>query len=1268
MEWFTDPILCQRRIDDLHAQPAYATAFAAFQDGEDLSQPQMKLIRQMERATARLAELKGLSQVASDLTQLPGSDRLELTRNDDGKDKGLRKQFLETQHHFVAHSASQLALKDAKKELEGVELPENVTLALEFLSETAEKGIARAKARAKILALVSDKGPEVGWKICEKLERKSYAEDEEDEKLMRKAEKEVKAEKIHAAQAAAAKGRTKGLGRGSELSEEEIVEAIPLCEQGVPVPRVAGRLRERASFWRTFVRSSYVMSWIERGFNLKFKDGRAPPRVHLPNHVSAVRHTAFVTDVVQECVLMGALREVPSKPRVVLPLMVDDSRDKLRLIFNGKWLNAFLIFPKFKYEHLQPFVDLLRREDGLFYSDYKSGYYHVDLHEMSRTYVAVEWQGRFFEFCVLPFGLAPACWVFTKINKELVGKWRGLGFRVHPYVDDFAFAVRAPTLTDPSALAVLSRIMRDVREAGWLVSESKSQLFFTRALVHIGIGIDLEGGVLFVPEKALGKIRACVSDLLRLFHRLPLRLVAKFAGLVNAQWFVLGGVTRLYARAAAVLIADTLTWGSWASHVPGTDALRTELEFWLTDGFRRHQRGIWEPRGAGLQLETVHADTSEVAWGSWLEQSFGGPELLGHSYLTMSDRLKSSTLRELRGIFDSLRAFDVAGRLRGKRVLVICDNQSVHFVIESGSRHQELQELALAVHDLCADHGVVLSSLWMPREFEARADALSKIRDHDDWMVNPAIFRWADPWIAGGWRHTRDRFATDKNCLVFDNAGAPSFNSAWHCPGTSGVDTFGQTDWREHVNWCNPPFRMIGRLLLFLQAERAAASIVAPVWTFQPWWVLLCPDGVHLADCVVQWTELQPSADTFLPGLGRANEGGGTGEQWAGLQFSVTDPLEMQLRADMLLAVSGTREASTMRGYSRVFVRYQAFCQDRDPPRVPVPADPVTVAMYLQYIANAARTFSVVKTASAMVFTAHDLALVPADRNPTSHRLVAAVREAAHRRLGDRRLNRKEPLEFAFVQSGARCWLMLGGVTRQMFATLGLDMWTGFWRYDCAEKVRLRDMKFCETHMTTFLEKRKTDKYRYGQLVEVARAAEGQPLCPVEVSQRWVDTQIARGVQPDEPLFQQIDGRRFQRDPSADCLTGKRLDYPQLRRYLFRMLGEASGLDPDALRQLYGTQSLRSGGATAVAAADQVTDFEFNQYGGWSSSAAAATYKATNLNRRLAVSRSMPHAQQSTDEERPLSVQELQDLEDLEQLGSELEAVQIRPAEGQSAH
>eukprot|EP00854_Cymbomonas_tetramitiformis_P034233 gene34233-biopygen21861 len=216
------------------------------------------------------------------------------------------------------------------------------------------------------------------------------------------------------------------------------------------------------------------------------------------------------------------------KPKIVLPIMVDNNGAKLRLIFNGKYLNSFLDFPRFKYEPLQPFVDLLRPEDGLFYWDYKSGYYHVDLHEGSRQYVAVEWLDVFYDFCVLPF-------------------------------DDFICAVRAPSLTDLVALAELASVIRDVELAGWLVSETKSHLFLTRELVHIGVGIDLPGRRLLVPDKAVAKIRSCAEQILSCFRRVPLRLVATFAGLVNAQWFVLGGAfCKLFTRSAAVLIADTL--------------------------------------------------------------------------------------------------------------------------------------------------------------------------------------------------------------------------------------------------------------------------------------------------------------------------------------------------------------------------------------------------------------------------------------------------------------------------------------------------------------------------------------------------------------------------------------------------------------------------------------------------------------------------------------------------------------------------------------
>ena len=265
-----------------------------------------------------------------------------------------------------------------------------------------------------------------------------------------------------------------------------------------------------------------------------------------------------------------------------------------------------------------------------------------------------------------------------------------------------------------------------------------------------------------------------------------------------------------------------------------------------------------------------------------------------------------------------------------------------------------------------------------------------------------------------------------------------------------------------------------------------------------------------------------------------------------------------------------------------------------------------------------------------MIHTAHDLALVPKEQNPTGHRLVAAVREFAQRRLGNRKQNRKEPLEWDFVITGVVFWRDEGGIARLMFATVAVTMWTGFFRFDCTEKLHVKDVQFFPTHVRLFVEKRKTDHYRYGQVVEVARAVEGQPVCPVDCLQTWVDRQVGRGLQPGDYLFQKIDGHRFRSDPLSDCLIpGSALDYGQLRRYLFRMMGEASGIASEELQCLFGTQSLRSGGATEVADADQVSDFQFNQYGGWSSSNGSATYKATKLDRRLAVSRSMPHARES---------------------------------------
>ena len=50
--------------------------------------------------------------------------------------------------------------------------------------------------------------------------------------------------------------------------------------------------------------------------------------------------------------------------------------------------------------------------------------------------------------------------------------------------------------------------------------------------------------------------------------------------------------------------------------------------------------------------------------------------------------------------------------------------------------------------------------------------------------------------------HSVDRFASNLNNQC------KRFNSRWWCPGTEGVDAFGQS-WANEVNWLVPPPRLI---------------------------------------------------------------------------------------------------------------------------------------------------------------------------------------------------------------------------------------------------------------------------------------------------------------------------------------------------------------------------------------------------------------------------------------------------------------------------
>ena len=68
---------------------------------------------------------------------------------------------------------------------------------------------------------------------------------------------------------------------------------------------------------------------------------------------------------------------------------------------------------------------LFEKDDYIFTFDLKSGYHQIDIRPAQHKYLGFAWEreGRrqFYPFTVLPFGLATACYIFTK-TCETFGK------------------------------------------------------------------------------------------------------------------------------------------------------------------------------------------------------------------------------------------------------------------------------------------------------------------------------------------------------------------------------------------------------------------------------------------------------------------------------------------------------------------------------------------------------------------------------------------------------------------------------------------------------------------------------------------------------------------------------------------------------------------------------------------------------------------------------------------------------------------------------
>ncbi|CAP34007.2 Protein CBG15824 [Caenorhabditis briggsae] len=147
--------------------------------------------------------------------------------------------------------------------------------------------------------------------------------------------------------------------------------------------------------------------------------------------------------------------------------------------------------------------------------DFRGGYHHVRIADNSTDLLAFSLSNPhappYFKFVALPFGLSTAPWLFTKIFRPLVARWREFGIKIFLYLDDGLILAE----TKEQALLAVKIVREDLEAAGVTVAEDKSFWEPSHQFTWLGLMGDLSERTVRLTEKREKNLRAQLEKMRR---------------------------------------------------------------------------------------------------------------------------------------------------------------------------------------------------------------------------------------------------------------------------------------------------------------------------------------------------------------------------------------------------------------------------------------------------------------------------------------------------------------------------------------------------------------------------------------------------------------------------------------------------------------------------------------------------------------------------------------------------------------------------------
>ena len=620
--------------------------------------------------------------------------------------------------------------------------------------------------------------------------------------------------------------------------------------------RIEGRLRAEISRWRQITNDATVLSLIEEGLRIPFDDGHDPPP---PSHNdrNAIRDDLlkWAEDQIEQMVRAGAVQTwerfrrdarlrrltLGDKHDVASPIIVAEKpsstpdNPKYRFILDLRELNKHVSRRRFTCENLHDFTKLLQPGDFLWSADLASAYLHVSVHWRHVQFLGFRFRGRYFVFCVLPFGLSTSAWAFVPVSSVAARAMRRQGpvSALLHYVDNF-IGSSGPTRDPARALAAVQLLV----DLGFVLNPDKLRIALSQILEGLGHVLNTERMTVTLTPTRRQRILDAIETAWQLRDNVPARVVAKVAGHLLAASMCYGVECKLLSRYLLLFVARVAAAGSYSDRAPLTGRALAELERWRT---RARQFGEQPMHRHRLHATVVvDCDASDTAVAGIVVKA-PDPTWEGRRIrreLSELERPRSSTLREMRGYGHVTRTLAHHGVLGPGDVLeIVGDSKCADRIFAKGGSQADFDEASgellllealLDILRVASSTGCHVTFRWVRRRSLAAADSLSKYRDRMDFGLAP----WALARVFSQLGACAvDRFAAPHNHVC------ARFNCLFESEGAELGDGF-TANWSRDMNYILPEFSQsfIDRVLDKIERDNANAVVIVPMWPSKPFW------------------------------------------------------------------------------------------------------------------------------------------------------------------------------------------------------------------------------------------------------------------------------------------------------------------------------------------------------------------------------------------------------------------------------------------------